>query len=480
MITNGTDLEVHCGPDLETPLHVCCARGNAVITKALVDAKANCCATDAHGRSPLLVACMEDQPECAAVLLAAGAELEQPMAGGAAAPGPHGPHSATHRPRGHGAPLPTPAGNPGATPLYAAAFAGSYRCVALMCEAGARVNARTANGASPLLAAAQAPRRPRAPSTRPLTATHVHVHPHRSHASMAPVRPSAAGGAPGGDDAAFVVRRREGARLPRRHRHRSWQRGAISPCYRTAPHPPPGTARRLARAARVRPPECRLRSSEACRGLRSPPRAAATRRDGPLLLAAGIVVTPSEAEKLARDEGHAALLAWLEASRRFSTLHARPVDTSAAPFPSLPPRPPSTPSLLPLRMPRCPCALRAPARAPLTHCSQSPRLLPTRCSRWHGRHHVRVLTPQRAIELLRAGCSPHARSVPLGSTTPVGHAPRVHSAALARRPCRPARLGRLAQPSLPYTGCQDRSAEPSGGQGGGTGGGRRKGSLRER
>ena len=107
MITNGTDLEVHCGPDLETPLHVCCARGNAVITKALVDAKANCCATDAHGRSPLLVACMEDQPECAAVLLAAGAELEQPMAGGAAAPGPHGPHSATHRPRGHGAPLPT-------------------------------------------------------------------------------------------------------------------------------------------------------------------------------------------------------------------------------------------------------------------------------------------------------------------------------------------------------------------------------------
>ena len=39
------------------------------------------------------------------------------------------------------------AGNPGATPLYAAAFAGSYRCVALMCEAGARVNARTANGA---------------------------------------------------------------------------------------------------------------------------------------------------------------------------------------------------------------------------------------------------------------------------------------------------------------------------------------------
>ena len=200
-------------------------------------------------------------------------------------------------------------------------------------------------------------------------------------------------------------------------------------------------------------------------------RANATRRSSCAFLAAGIVVTPSEAEKLARDEGHAALLAWLEASRRFLTLHARPVDTAAAPFPSPPPRPPSTPSLLPLRMPRCPCALRAPARAPLTHCSQSPRLLPTRCSRWHGRHHVRVLTPQRAIELLRAGCSPHARSVPLGSTTPVGHAPRVHSAALARRPCRPARLGRLAQPSLPCTGCPDRSAEPSGGQGGGTGGG---------
>ena len=36
-------------------------------------------------------------------------------------------------------------------------------------------------------------------------------------------------------------------------------------------------------------------------------------------------------------------------------------------------------------------------------------------------HHVRVLTPQRAVELLRAGCSPHARpapSRPEGSATP--------------------------------------------------------------
>lgn len=33
--------------------------------------------------------------------------------------------------------------------------------------------------------------------------------------------------------------------------------------------------------------------------------------------------------------------------------------------------------------------------------------------RYSALHHVRVLTPQRAIALLRSGCSPHARPVPL-------------------------------------------------------------------
>ena len=60
-------------------------------------------------------------------LLAAGADVDQAMAGN----------------------------NPGATPLYAAAMSGSLGCASLLCEAGAKINARTFNGASPMLVAAQ-------------------------------------------------------------------------------------------------------------------------------------------------------------------------------------------------------------------------------------------------------------------------------------------------------------------------------------
>ena len=128
MIASGADLDARCGPDLEAPLHVSCARGRAGITKALIAAKADVGAADAAGRSPLLVACMVDQPECASLLLAAGADVEAPMKGS----------------------------NPGATALYAAAYAGSKDCVTLLCDAGARVNARTFNDSSPMLAASQA------------------------------------------------------------------------------------------------------------------------------------------------------------------------------------------------------------------------------------------------------------------------------------------------------------------------------------
>ena len=98
----GTDLNVACGPDLETALHVSCARGKVDHTKALLRAGADLGVADAHGRSPLLIACLANQPECAAILVDAGADLEQPMAGN----------------------------NPGATPLYAASSSASAAAAA--------------------------------------------------------------------------------------------------------------------------------------------------------------------------------------------------------------------------------------------------------------------------------------------------------------------------------------------------------------
>ena len=181
LVASGAEVNMQCGPDLETPMHVCCARGNAVVAKVLVNAHADHGACDAHGRSPLLVACMADQPECASLLLAAGANLEQPMAGG----------------------------NPGATPLYAAAYSGSVSCVSLLCEAGARVNARTVNGASPMLAACQVSI---APTSLSICAA-------RPHLPFAPPCVRVVGGAPRRGDAALLVRRRARPRVPRRAWH---------------------------------------------------------------------------------------------------------------------------------------------------------------------------------------------------------------------------------------------------------------------
>ena len=111
LIAWGSCLNVRCGPDLETALHVSCARGNVEITKALLEANADHRAVDAHGRSPLLIACLTDQPACASLLLESGADAEQPMAGD----------------------------NPGATPLYAAACAGSQPAMETLLHRSQRV-----------------------------------------------------------------------------------------------------------------------------------------------------------------------------------------------------------------------------------------------------------------------------------------------------------------------------------------------------
>ena len=277
LVASGAEVNMQCGPDLETPMHVCCARGNAVVAKVLVNAHADHGACDAHGRSPLLVACMADQPECASLLLAAGANLEQPMAGG----------------------------NPGATPLYAAAYSGSVSCVSLLCEAGARVNARTVNGASPMLAACQVSI---APTSLSMCAA-------RPHLPVAPPCVRVVGGAPRRGDAALLVRRRARPRVPRRawHDDHAFRGGEAARRHPHSPH----TSRTHQNTRASRPPR------------RTRPR-------------------PCSCGHSARDGGHLELLAWLEASRRYTALH-----------------------------------------------------------------HVRALTPRRAVDLLRAGCSPHAKTAQL-------------------------------------------------------------------
>ena len=130
LLDSGADvlLDAACGRDYETALHVACSRGCVELARMLLEAKANPSATDVLGRTPLLASCLADSPECAELLLAAGADAEQPMT--------------VH--------------NPGATPLYAAACAGSVRCACLLCEeAGAKVDARTSNDASPMLVCCQ-------------------------------------------------------------------------------------------------------------------------------------------------------------------------------------------------------------------------------------------------------------------------------------------------------------------------------------
>ena len=139
LLASGVDVLVDaaCGCDLKTALHVACSRGRVAVAKMLLDAPApnaaNPNAADALGRTPLLTSCLAHSGPCVEVLLAAGADVENPTANSR--------WVVLH--------------NPGATPLYAAAFTGSLRCASLLLDAGAKVDARASNGKSPLLVACQ-------------------------------------------------------------------------------------------------------------------------------------------------------------------------------------------------------------------------------------------------------------------------------------------------------------------------------------
>ena len=108
LIRAGADLNIKFGPCRNSPLHELCAAGRVQMARTLLDADADPSAQDVDGRSVLFVSCMCDQPECATLVLTAGAGIDQPM----------------REP------------NPGATPLYVAAMCGHERCVRLLCENG--------------------------------------------------------------------------------------------------------------------------------------------------------------------------------------------------------------------------------------------------------------------------------------------------------------------------------------------------------
>jgi ankyrin repeat protein len=50
LIDAGALLDVQCGPDLETALHVCCARGMPDLAQQLIAGGANLCKADSIGR----------------------------------------------------------------------------------------------------------------------------------------------------------------------------------------------------------------------------------------------------------------------------------------------------------------------------------------------------------------------------------------------------------------------------------------------
>ena len=117
----------------------------------------------------------------------------------------------------------------------------------------------------------------------------------------------------------------------------------------------------------------------------------------------GVVVMPSEAERLARESGNKELHLWIKSSYRYSA--------ARGPHLLLPTRP--TPSS---------------ASSPLPPAALLQAL-----------HHVRVLTPQRAIGLLRAGCSPHAAMFqsPAELAREHEHDPRVPAAKIILRAAEP-------------------------------------------
>ena len=121
------DLNTTFGPDLETPLHVCCAQNFAEGTRMLLDNGTLIDPADALGRSPLLLACLSSALECCTLLIEAGAAINKAMT----------------------------KCNPGATPLYAAALVGAASCADLLCLARASINTWTENGASAMMVACQ-------------------------------------------------------------------------------------------------------------------------------------------------------------------------------------------------------------------------------------------------------------------------------------------------------------------------------------
>jgi hypothetical protein len=127
LIEARANVHTTCGRDDETVMHVFCSRGIAEGVQLLIDAGASLDPVDSLGRSPLFYCALNDCPDCAEILLQAGAAVDQAM-------------------RSH---------NPGATPLYAAALTGSESCVSLLCEAKANVNASCREGANPMMVACE-------------------------------------------------------------------------------------------------------------------------------------------------------------------------------------------------------------------------------------------------------------------------------------------------------------------------------------
>ena len=132
LLRAGAELDRRCGSSQETALLMCVSCGWEGTAKRLIDAGADIHLADDCGRSPLLMSCLMCHPECTEVLLEAGADTEQAMT----------------------------SINSGATALYAACIGRrceccSFRCASLLCEAGAVIDARTAQGATPMMAACQ-------------------------------------------------------------------------------------------------------------------------------------------------------------------------------------------------------------------------------------------------------------------------------------------------------------------------------------
>lgn len=156
--------------------------------------------------------------------------------------------------------------NPGATPLYAAACGGSLRCAKLLCEAGAKIDARTENDASPMLVGCQV-------SARPRSAPHERT----QHPRAAPARQ------PSGPEAPHAA-----------------------PQHARAPPPPApqnghmGVAMLLSSYGAPRDVIC---------------------SDYPGVDACSADAPASDAEELAEEGGHTRLLRWLIESRRYSPLH---------------------------------------------------------------------------------------------------------------------------------------------------------------